>query len=67
MLTPDFLAASMVALGLASTLLRDEAIRIPGLARRFAPFDRDGDGRLDCADVRALLAALREAARSSER
>ena len=67
MLTPDFLAASTVALGLASSLLRDEAIRIPGLARRFAHFDRDGDGKLDCADVRALLANLRDAARTSVR
>lgn len=63
LLTPDFLAASMVALGLASSLLRDEAIRVPGLARRFAVFDRDGDGKLDCADVRALLDSLKEAAR----
>ena len=64
MLTPDFLAASMVALGLASSLLRDEAVWLPGLARRFAPFDRDGDGKLDSADVRALLADLKEAARA---
>ena len=54
----------MVALGLASSLLRDEAIRVPGLARRFALFDRDGDGKLDSADVRALLADLKEAARA---
>lgn len=66
MLTPEFLAASMIALGLASSLLRDEAIRLPGLARRFAPFDRDGDGKLDCADLRALLADLKVAARASE-
>jgi hypothetical protein len=63
MLTPAFLAASVVALGLASSLFREESARIPGLARRFAPFDRDGDGKLDCHDIRALLANLREAAR----
>jgi len=65
MLTPEFLAASTVALGLASSLLREEAARIQVLARLFAPFDRDGDGKLDCADVRALIADLRGAARAA--
>lgn len=57
-LTPAFLAASMIALGLASSLLRDDVVR------RLAPFDRDGDGKLDRAELRALLQSLRRRGRS---
>lgn len=61
MLTPAFIAASMVALGLASSLLGEDA------ARRLAAFDRDRDGKLDRHELRALLAALKEAARRPKR
>jgi Ca2+-binding EF-hand superfamily protein len=61
MLTPAFLAASMIALGLASSLLGED------MTRRLAHFDRDGDGKLDRTELRALLAALREAARRPKR
>lgn len=61
MLTPAFIAASMIALGLASSILGEDA------ARRLAAFDRDGDGKLDRHELRALLAALRAAARRPQR
>lgn len=68
MLTLQFVAATVVALGLTAssvrfrpgeTDVREAAAHVPTLAARCAAFDADGDGVLTHAEVRALVAALR--------
>jgi hypothetical protein len=56
MLTPRFLAASVIAFGIGGAGALAE---LPGLAERFGQFDADGDGKLDRVELAALLAAIR--------
>ena len=60
MLTPKFLAASVIALGLASgQVTRAELAMIPDLAQQFERFDADQDGKLDRAEFAALMTSMK--------
>jgi Ca2+-binding EF-hand superfamily protein len=85
MLSPKFLSASIVALGInaepalgqdstrqtADTQFRSldgdgdgfvtraEAVKLQGIAERFARFDANKDGKLDRAEFAALVASMK--------